>query len=340
MQTSSINEDLREQGIVEMRLSWTVSMAWHALLANTHVAEDCFLRPSPYLGEQATEILPRPIVETLRQFADNPAQSALILRNCPIDRSLPPTPYSGNLSPAQSPIGCLANLAIYQLLGIAPVVYEGENDGNLFRHVVPTRSAASAKSSHGSRVRFGYHVDNPDLPLSAEPVTNLSACPEYLSLFGMRCDPSVSTTLVETQRLLSRLSPEVLDVLASPRFVICRPASFGVARETNRLPLIVKAPQGQWLCRFDTENTRAMDTEGALALAALRAVLETRELDVNLLLLPGDFLIFKNQMVTHARDAFAPLDDGVDRWLMRLFGVTDLARTRPASSGRAFEIAA
>lgn len=315
-------------------------MAWHALLANTHVAEDCLLSPKLSLGEQAAEILPPNIVESLRTFNDDPMQCALILRNCPIDRSLPPTPYSGMLSPAQSPISCLVNLTLFQLLGISPVVYEGENDGRLFRHVVPARSAALAKSSHGSRTRFGYHIDNPDLPLSAEPVANLSACPEYLSLFGMRCDPSVETTLVPTQAVLSRLEPEVLDVLASPRFVINRPASFGSTRETGGLPLIVKDGNGQWLCRFDTENTKAMDAEGARAIAALRAVLDSRELDIGLLLLPGDFLIFKNQLVLHARDAFVPLDDGVDRWLMRLFGMTDLTRTRPASTGRVFEIAA
>ncbi|HDR9057742.1 TauD/TfdA family dioxygenase [Burkholderia vietnamiensis] len=329
-----------KHAVIEMRLSWTVSMAWHTLLANTHVSEECFLRPSQDLGEQAAEILPQSIVDTLRTFNDDPDRYALILRNCPVDRSLPPTPYSGVLSPAQSPISCLVNLTLFQLLGISPVVYEGENGGRLFRHVVPTRGAAMAKSSHGARVRFGYHVDNPDLPLSAEPITNLSACPEYLSLFGMRCDPSVGTTLVPTRSVLSRLSPDVLNVLASPRFVISRPASFGSARETDGLPLIVKAANGQWLCRFDTENTRAMDVEGARAIAALRAVLETRELDIGLLLLPGDFLIFKNQLVLHARDAFVPLDDGVDRWLMRLFGMADLARTRPATTGRVFEIAA
>jgi len=323
-----------------MRLSWAISMAWQTLLANTQVAEECFLKPGLHLSEQAREILPPQIVTTLGQFARNPAQSVLILRNCPNDRALPPTPYSGQLSSAQSPIGCQVNLALYQLLGIEPVVYEGENDGNLFRHVVPSRSAAHAKSSHGSRTRFGYHVDNPDLPLNGEPIGSLSACPEYLSLFGMRCDPKVSTTLVLTEQVLARLDRSVIDILAQPRFSIRRPASFGAPRETTGLPLIVRAPQGQWLCRFDTENTISADAEGSAAIEALRAVLEKRDLDLPLLLLPGDFLIFKNQQVLHARDAFVPLDDGVDRWLLRLFGVTDLARTRPASTGRLFEVAA
>ncbi|MFT4241509.1 MAG: TauD/TfdA family dioxygenase [Acidovorax sp.] len=234
----------------------------------------------------------------------------------------------------------MTNLALYQLLGISPVVYEGENDGRLFRHVVPARNSAHAKSSHGSRTRFGYHVDNPDLPLKTEPIVNISACPEYLSLFGMRCDPSVGATLVPTQAVLSRLDAKTLEVLASPRFVITRPASFGIPRETHSLPLIVKDTNGQWLCRFDTENTSAMDAEGAEAIASLRTILETREFDIKILLLPGDFLIFKNQSVLHARDAFVPLNDGVDRWLMRVFGMQNMARTKPASTGRLYEVLA
>jgi len=340
MKNSLIGDNSSQRDVVELRLSWAVSMAWQTLLANTVVAENCFLKSMPYLGEQAIEILPPEIIEALQEFGRNPDQSALVLRNCPIDRSLPPTPYVGRLSPAQSPISCLVNLVLYQLLGIEPIVYEGENDGNLFRHVVPARAAMFAKSSHGSHARFGYHVDNPDLPLTPEPLGDLSACPEYLSLFGMRCDPRVKTTLVVTQQVLDRLSPQVIDVLASPRFTIHRPASFGEAKATAGLPLIVKGQHGQWLCRFDTENTQAEDAEAAVALDALRAVLERRDLDIGLLLLPGDFLVFKNQQVMHARDAFVPFNDGVDRWLIRLFGISDRTRVLPAITGRPFEVAA
>lgn len=326
--------------VIEMRLPWIVSTAWHAVLTNAHVSEGGLLSAGQELGHQAMEILSPSLVETLRGFRDDPMQCALILRNCPLDKCLPPTPYRGVQSPTQTPVACLVNLALFQLLGISPVVYEGENEGRLFRHVVPVRNSELEKSSHGSRTRFGYHVDNPDLPLTEEPVTDVSACPEYLSLFGMRCDPGVKTTLVLVQPLLDRLGKEVIDVLASPRFMISRPASFCSARQTADLPLIVKAANGQWLCRFDTENTCCADATGARAIALLREVLDTREFDLGLLLLPGDFLIFKNQLVLHARDAFTARHDGVDRWLMRLFGVADMARTVPARTGRAYEIAA
>ncbi len=339
MSSASGFEKTIQKSIVEMRLSWSISTAWQILLENTLVTDEYFMKSQFHLSEQAREILPPAIVRAISQFIHNPIQSALILRNCLLDRTLPPTPYGGQLSSVQTPVSYQVNLALYQLIGVQPVVYEGENDGNLFRHVVPSRLATQTRSSHGSRIRFGYHVDNPDLPLLEEPVGSLSACPEYLSLFGMRCDSRVTTTLVLIDQVLERLNEDVVNALAQPKFTIRRPASFGVPRETHGLPLIVAGKAGKWLCRFDTENTFAVDSESVAAIKALRAVLEKRDLDIALLLLPGDFLIFKNQRTLHARDAFVPLDDGVDRWMLRLFGMSDLSRTRPALSGRSFEVA-
>jgi L-asparagine oxygenase len=146
--------------------------------------------------------------------------------------------------------------------------------------------------------------------------------------------------VVPVEGLLQGMDVETLAVLASPRFVVRRPASFGHQKETHSLPLIVRGSQGQWLCRFDTENTYASDVHSQQALEALKSRLATNQFDLRLLLLPGDFLIFKNQQVLHARDAFMPLDDGADRWLLRLFGMDDLSRTIPSSTGRSFEVAA
>jgi hypothetical protein len=40
-------------------------------------------------------------------------------------------------------------------------------------------------------------------------------------------------------------------------------------------------------------------------------------------------LIFKNQQTFHARDAFTPRFDGLDRWMIRVFGIRDMGRTTP-----------
>lgn len=263
----------------------------------------------------------------------------MVIRNCPRDRDIPPTPYSGVLSPKSTPIACLVSLSLQSLLGIHPVVYEGENDGRLFRHVIPSRTSSSQKSSHGSRLRFSYHVDNPDLPLSSEAVDNISCCPEYLSFFGMRCDPRINTTLVNLDDVLGSLPASIINELTYPDFEVRRPDSFATnRRSTPNLAVLVRGLSNEWLCRFDSENTYGMTASAARALDALRILLETRKFDKPHLLLPGDFMIFKNQRVLHARDGFEPQNDGADRWLLRLFAVNDLSRVCLARADHLYEI--
>jgi hypothetical protein len=67
-------------------------------------------------------------------------------------------------------------------------------------------------------------------------------------------------------------------------------------------------------------------------------MLETRKFDKPHLLLPGDFMIFKNQRVLHARDAFEPQNDGADRGLSRLFAVNSLSRVRLARADHLYEV--
>lgn len=291
------------------------------------------------LREQAHDVLGAPVIEQIRSFVENPRLTALVIRNCPRDRDTPPTPYSGVLSPRSTPIACLVSLSIHSVLGINPVVYEGENDGRLFRHVIPSRSSSSQKSSHGSRLRFSYHVDNPDLPLSSETVGNVSCCPEYLSFFGMRCDPRINTTLVNVDELVNALPAATVRELSLPQFEIRRPDSFASnRRNTPELAVLVRGLSGEWLCRMDCENTHGMNLKAEGALKTLKTLLDSRQFDEPHLLLPGDFMIFKNQRVLHARDGFEPHNDGADRWLIRLFAVNDMARVRLSRADHLYEV--
>jgi len=38
----------------------------------------------------------------------------------------------------------------------------------------------------------------------------------------------------------------------------------------------------------------------------------------------GDFLIFKNQEVLHSRESFTAKYDGYDRWLLRVYGASNI----------------
>lgn len=191
----------------------------------------------------------------LRQFASDDQCVALICKGFPVDEDLPPTPYSGYGPQGSTSMAAALNIGLYALLGLHPVTYAGENDYRLLRHVVPTRHAQKDKSSHGSRRRFGVHVDNPDLPLGDEPLDGRSACPEFLSLFGLRCDTRVKTDILPLDPILDRCNMATLDELMAPQFTLRRPDSFGPDKSsTPHLPLIVER-NGVYLCRYDQENT-------------------------------------------------------------------------------------
>ena len=325
---------------MEVRLPWACSFAWKSLLDGVRFSDEGLEENILDLSDQVREMIPDRIENKINSFSKDVEANALVIRNCPVDSMLPPTPRSGRISSCRIPVGCLVNLILYRLFDIEPIVYQGENGGNVFRHVVPARNKESFLSSHGSHMDFGYHVDNPDLPLMSEPIGELSACPEFLSLFGMRCDSSVRTTLVEIDRALDCLPQEIVHSLERPEFTVRRPQSFGMAKKTPGLPLIAKDRSNQWLCRFDAENIEAESVDGARAIDALCAALSRKEIQNDILLLPGDFLIFKNQRVVHARNSFSPKRDGADRWLIRLFGVESLARVLMVSSENSFEVVA
>ncbi|WP_241585973.1 hypothetical protein [Rosenbergiella epipactidis] len=52
--------------------------------------------------------------------------------------------------------------------GIWPVVYQGENNGHLIRHVYPSKTAEGKISSQVGKFDFYPHVDNPDLKITVE----------------------------------------------------------------------------------------------------------------------------------------------------------------------------
>ncbi|PVZ40550.1 TauD/TfdA family dioxygenase [Pseudomonas sp. CC120222-01a] len=339
MESAHLHQGAELQASLEIRLPWVISSAWQTLLNNTPLDFETSKELYPQLKDQAQDVLGKALCQQIRGFVTDPYLTSMIVRNCPRDRDIPPTPYSGVLSPRSTPVACLVSLTMQSLMGINPVVYEGENDGRLFRHVIPSRHSSSHKSSHGSKLRFSYHVDNPDLPLSSEPLGDTSCCPEYLSFFGMRCDPRISTTLVSLDAVVAALPATTVRELCLPQFEIRRPDSFsGNRRCTAELPVLVRGQAGEWLCRFDSENTHGLNLRAEQALASLRSMLETRRFDEPHLLLPGDFMVFKNQRVLHARDGFEPQNDGADRWLLRLFAVNDLNRVHFARADHLYEV--
>ncbi len=323
-------ETLKKQSVQEVHVSYESANKLKSAFSNLRFSEDSeWLNVKEWLGSVVKHSLSNEIVSAIQEFKSDDGQCALIIRGLPIDSNLCATPYNGYVTPSKIPLASAIHIGIYQSAQIEPVSYENENKGFLFRHVVPALNALNEKSSHGSTFTFGHHVDNPDLPLACEPVTERSGCPEFLSLMALRSDLKVRSNFILLDDLIAQLNRGVVNELCQPNFRINRPDSFGQSR-SSRLPILVIGEDGVMLCRYDKENTTPLTESAAAALVMLEAQLQNESLKQYVVYQPGDLLLIKNQRLLHSREGFKSRSDGADRWLARMFGMSTLERIVPA----------
>ncbi|GAA3912055.1 hypothetical protein GCM10022405_41590 [Gibbsiella dentisursi] len=214
-----------------------------------------------------------------------------------------------------------AYLSAHFEAGLWPVVYQGENDGHLIRHVCPMIQSEDQVSSQGAKYDFYPHVDNPDLHICGEtPSKVFGGCPDTLTLLCLRKEPGVNTSLLKLDHIISMLSDDIINILTKPLFTVRRPASFVNASSIEGVPVIVNK-DGIWYSRFDWHNITGMTLEAEAALERMRFITLERELWFDVPLEPGHAVTFLNQRTMHTRNAFAPRFDGTDRWLLRVFGM-------------------
>ncbi|WP_281648379.1 TauD/TfdA family dioxygenase [Parendozoicomonas sp. Alg238-R29] len=317
--------------VKEVHLSYDVYDVLKKRLSSLDCKSDVdWLEARDWISAQIKHVLPESIINELENFSRNTQRSALIIRGCPVDSALPPTPYHGYLEPDCLPLATAIHIGIYHLAGLEPVAYQNENDGKLFRHVVPANYALNQKSSHGSRKTFGMHVDNPDLPLTPEPIIDRSGSPEFLSLMAIRTDLRVKSSIALLDSVLDKLDQNTIRQLSQHNFLVSRPDSFDNSK-SSKLPLLITDEGNIHYCRFDKENVSPTTPEAAAALLMLRSELEKEENRIQVAYQPGDLLIIKNQRLFHSREGFMPRDDGTDRWLIRLFGMSSSSRIAPIS---------
>lgn len=248
-----------------------------------------------------------------------------LIKSLNIDPILPPTPIeTGFINESQLQTSILELIAFNISLGLYPVVYEGENNGRLIRHVCPKKSADHQISSHGSALDFLPHVDNPDLPITGEACPeNIARCPDTLSLLSLRSQENVYTSLLILDDILCDLSENDLTLLSSNNFIISRPDSFeNSSSSIVNLPILNYADK-KYYSRFDYHNTSSTDPDCLNALNRFKALSLNTKYWRSFNLQPGEVLIFNNQRTSHSRNKFICKFDGYDRWLLRLFGVWD-----------------
>lgn len=268
------------------------------------------------------------IVSTLKNAYQTPV---MVIRGMPLSANLPPTPtVNGEVDDPSLNLNYLIDFGLYGVSGIAPVAYAGENNNKLIRHVVPNEQAISEVSSQGSRFAFGMHVDNPHLPLDNEEIKgSLSGCPSFLLLHCLRSNVTVPTKVLFLDEAAAKLPKFVIQGLKKPIFDVLKPDSFGENQEiVSPLCLLGHTNNGYMLSRMDKKFARANTEEAQFYFDIFLSAIEDESLHHKIVLTPGDLVILHNQRTLHARDAFQPRFNGVDRWLTRLYGLTERSRLR------------
>jgi L-asparagine oxygenase len=260
------------------------------------------------------------VLASIERFVMDPGSlSILRLSNLPLDSVLPPTPADGQSIEAK-----LTYATEGVLLGIGrtlghPYAFKKEKKGKIIQQVCPVPKSAHQLSNEGSLADLGMHVENSFSEFR----------PHYLVLFCLRGDRdhAAKTRLASGKAIASRLSPEHLAAARAPEFLIQAPTSFAV-REGEKLyseptPMLF-GPEEYPELRLDLAPfTEFLTKRAEEAFAAIQEAIAEPGVVLDVDLQPGQALLLANRKVSHGRTVFNPRYDGQDRWLQRMFTISD-----------------
>lgn len=253
----------------------------------------------------------------------------LVIKNLVTLPDLPETPTNKVLSKdALSGIDALLT-AVANALGLSPIAYAFENEGELFRNVVPASHFANSNSSWGYNTTLDWHQDNnfQDYEFhytEGQFDTSLPPMPRYLLFLALRNSENIPTQLLPISMLLNHIPKPLIQQLMQPQYLINPPESVKQARyPSHPAPLLTEINQDVY-GRLDTSpGISAVSDTHTEALKQLRKIInQCGQQSTSVFLAPGDLLLFDNYRVMHRREAFTPLPSK-SRWLRRVYCLTD-----------------
>ncbi|MFE3552441.1 TauD/TfdA family dioxygenase [Streptomyces kronopolitis] len=245
---------------------------------------------------------------------------ALTLTNLPT-QDFPATPVSGFGDESELAVTNALHLGLLRLLGCTPFAVAYENDGRLIRNVVPNPEASGTTSSWGADSEFFWHSDNPHQPFSPPGSDPRLYAPPYLSFYTVRNEERVPTELMALDDVVVRLDEDTRLGLLAEEFQVGAPASNDQQSTAplTKTSVLEPGPDGRHhRARYDRGTTAGCTDAAAAALERWSAALGTAP-STELVLRPGEFMIFDNYRVLHRRKAFRPAPDATARWLRRCY---------------------
>ena len=279
------------------------------------------------------DILPRDLLERMESMRTSCGPDVLIIHNFPIDERIPPTPIDGKRPPSllYEPTNSLSKgflseasiLCMGGFLGSVPVFDEDEKDGTCINQIIPIDDPIykGQQSSFGSSVSFSPHTEN---VYQIPPL-------KFFSLTCLRGDPKVATRIIFVNHIMDfikRKFPDrfegLLSTMKKDIFVMRTGPSFEKTSLDAVLP-IVQDLGGELVFRLNLNEGRTEGTtaEAVEAVEFLRSVILSGEFQSSeeikkIYLKEGDYILFNNWRVMHARDSFE-IDEERWRWLQRCY---------------------
>jgi hypothetical protein len=257
-----------------------------------------------------------------RRRADTYEHPYVVLRNCPIDPSLPYLDFDDPVKDKRTrktTYVAEAFLLLYaKLMGQEPIGYANVNDGDIFQDIHPKKSLATSQSQKALKPIF-FHKD----------LANHFVRPDWVNILGLRsCARNrVYTSFVRNKDLLAALGADVRDALRQPEFHtpyddLTVHGGNVILGEAEVHPVLGGATPTD--IRFFENRTKGLTPRAGQAIDQLIAALHRLKKRVQIL--PGDLVGAANNDCLHNKDVgeIADPDALRNRWLMKTVNVRAL----------------
>jgi L-asparagine oxygenase len=287
-----------------------------------NISENPSIAPDLYCLQvkSASQHVPERIYTLLQNFAHKGSNTGfLLIRTIPLGE-IPNTPENNNCKIGEQTI--LAKIQSIILNVICNMIaYEAEGYGRLFQDVIPVKSMEKNQTSISSSVELEIHTEQAFSKLR----------PDILSLACLRGNEKAYTYILPVNSIINNVSEIELEMLKTPLWNTGVDLSFKLnghefiegdirgpmsiirgdkdPRLENEDPLLV----------FDQDLMSGITEESNEMIQKIVDIYYKHRLSHNFT--PGEIIFIDNNRAVHGRSPFVPNYDGLDRFLVRCFGV-------------------
>lgn len=324
-------------GVRRLKASRTAPSVFRLEPGESDLLHDLAVKLLPGPGESPEEFceeaallaayLPLRLRKQLRRFSLNgSAEGYLVLRNLATDEEPPQTPLDSSHHLGERSLAAATQAIVGQ--GVGELVgFEGDAEGRIFQDVVPTRDAGAGVVLDVG-VESGPRTDR----------AHSSLRPDWLSLGCLRGRYEEAIYFLSARTLLKALDPEEQGLAREPLWTT-RPRDPAAGAEPCRDPVpIIEGSADDPFVRFDG----SLDWGITPTAESLRLKINEiwPELRTSYTLIPGELLLIDNRRVVFGHSSFEARFDGSDRFIVRSYLVSDLAKSRHARFGNSRTIGA